>query len=157
MIQCDWDEFFVASVITASKENLYQSQKAITYRFYFELTIGALNMSPTMIAYGYLATAIVCEVIGTTFLVKSEQFTRFVPTLIMAVLYAISFYLLTQTIKTIPIGIAYALWGGLGIVLTSLVGLFFFKQTLDTAAIIGIAMIVGGVVVMNLLSNSVAH
>ncbi len=95
--------------------------------------------------------------VGTTFLVKSEQFTRFVPTLIMAVLYAISFYLLTQTIKTIPIGIAYALWGGLGIVLTSLVGLFFFKQTLDTAAIIGIAMIVGGVVVMNLLSNSVAH
>ena len=114
-------------------------------------------MSPTMIAYGYLAIAIVCEVIGTTFLVKSEQFTRFIPTLIMAVLYAISFYLLTQIIKTIPIGIAYALWGGLGIVLTSLVGLFFFKQTLDTAAVIGIAMIVGGVVVMNLLSNSVAH
>ena len=110
-----------------------------------------------MIAYGYLAIAIVCEVIGTTFLVKSEQFTRFIPTLIMAVLYAISFYLLTQIIKTIPIGIAYALWGGLGIVLTSLVGLFFFKQTLDTAAVIGIAMIVGGVVVMNLLSNSVAH
>ena len=119
--------------------------------------IGTFSMSPTMIAYGYLAIAIVCEVIGTTFLVKSEQFTRFVPTLIMAVLYAISFYLLTQTIKTIPIGIAYALWGGLGIVLTSLVGLFFFKQTLDTAAVIGIAMIVGGVVVMNLLSDSVAH
>ena len=114
-------------------------------------------MSPTMIAYGYLAIAIVCEVIGTTFLVKSEQFTRFIPTLIMAVLYAISFYLLTQTIKTIPIGIAYALWGGLGIVMTSLVGLFLFKQTLVTAAVIGIAMIVGGVVVMNLLSKSVAH
>ena len=61
-----------------------------------------------MIAYGYLAIAIVCEVIGTTFLVKSEQFTRFVPTLIIAVLYAISFDLLTQTIKAIPIGIAYA-------------------------------------------------
>ena len=114
-------------------------------------------MSPTMIAYVYLAFAIIFEVIGTTFLVKSEQFTRLIPTLIMAVLYAISFYLLTITIKTIPIGIAYALWGGLGIVLTSLVALFFFKQALDTAAVIGIAMIVGGVVVMNLLSSSVSH
>ncbi|GAF59511.1 LOW QUALITY PROTEIN: ethidium bromide-methyl viologen resistance protein EmrE [Psychrobacter sp. JCM 18902] len=113
-------------------------------------------MSPTTIAYGYLAIAIICEVVGTTFLVKSEQFTRLVPT-IMGVLYAISFYLLTQTIKTIPLGIAYALWGGLGIVLTSLVGLIFFKQSLDTAAVVGIAMIVGGVVVMNLFSNSVVH
>ncbi|MEG9303937.1 MULTISPECIES: DMT family transporter [Psychrobacter] len=114
-------------------------------------------MSPTIIAYGYLAIAIICEVVGTTFLVKSEQFTRLVPTLIMGVLYVISFYLLTQAIKTIPLGIAYALWGGLGIVLTSLVGVFFFKQSLDTAAVVGIAMIVGGVVVMNVLSNSVVH
>lgn len=114
-------------------------------------------MSPTIIAYGYLAIAIICEVVGTTFLVKSEQFTRLVPTLIMGVLYTISFYLLTQAIKTIPLGIAYALWGGLGIVLTSLVGVFFFKQSLDTAAVVGIAMIVGGVVVMNVLSNSVVH
>ncbi|MGP5063233.1 DMT family transporter [Psychrobacter celer] len=114
-------------------------------------------MSPTIIAYGYLAIAIICEVVGTTFLVKSEQFTRLVPTLIMGVLYVISFYLLTKAIKTIPLGIAYALWGGLGIVLTSLVGVFFFKQSLDTAAVVGIAMIVGGVVVMNLLSNSVVH
>ena len=114
-------------------------------------------MSPTIIAYGYLAISIICEVVGTTFLVKSEQFTRLVPTLIMGVLYAISFYLLTQAIKTIPLGIAYALWGGLGIVLTSLVGVFFFKQSLDAAAVVGIAMIVGGVVVMNVLSNSVVH
>lgn len=114
-------------------------------------------MSPTTIAYVYLAIAIVCEVIGTTFLAKSEQFTRLLPTLIMGVLYALSFYLLTQTLKTIPLGIAYALWGGLGVVLTSLVGVVIFKQSLDTAAVVGIAMIVGGVVVMNLLSNSVVH
>lgn len=114
-------------------------------------------MSPTTIAYGYLTIAIICEVVGTTFLVKSEQFTRLVPTLMMAVLYAISFYLLTHTLKTIPLGIAYALWGGLGIVLTSVVGVVLFKQSLDTAAVVGIAMIVGGVVVMNLLSNSVVH
>ena len=114
-------------------------------------------MSPTTIAYGYLAIAIICEVVGTTFLVKSEQFTRLVPTLIMGVLYTISFFLLTQTIKTIPLGIAYALWGGLGIVLTSIVGMVLFKQSLDAAAVVGIAMIVGGVMVMNLLSNSVVH
>lgn len=124
---------------------------------YAGFNTGILAMSPTIIAYVYLAIAIICEVVGTTFLVKSEQFTRLVPTLIMGVLYAISFYLLTQAIKTIPLGIAYALWGGLGIVLTSLVGVFFFKQSLDTAAVVGIAMIVGGVVVMNVLSNSVVH
>lgn len=118
---------------------------------------GIFNMSPTTIAYVYLAAAIICEVIGTTFLAKSEQFTRLVPTLIMFVLYALSFYALTQTLKVIPLGIAYALWGGLGIVLTSLVSVILFKQSLDAAAVIGIAMIVGGVVVMNLLSNSVVH
>ncbi len=114
-------------------------------------------MSPTAIAYSYLAIAIICEVIGTTFLVKSEQFTRLLPTFMMVVLYILSFYLLTQTIKTIPLGIAYALWGGLGIVLTSLIGLMFFKQSLDTAAVVGIAMILGGVVVMNAFSHSIGH
>ena len=114
-------------------------------------------MSPTTIAYGYLAIAIICEVVGTTFLVKSEQFTRLVPTLIMGVLYAISFYFLTQTLKTIPLGVAYALWGGLGIVLTSLVSVVVFKQSLDAAAVVGITMIVSGVVVMNLLSKSMVH
>ncbi len=65
-------------------------------------------MSPTTIAYGYLAIAIICEVIGTTFLMKSEQFTRLVPTLLMGALYAVPFYLMAQTLKTIPLGIAYA-------------------------------------------------
>lgn len=114
-------------------------------------------MSPTTIAYLYLGMAIICEVIGTTFLVKSEQFTRLVPTLIMGVLYVLSFYLLTHTLKTLPLGIAYAMWGGLGIVLTSIIGIIVFKQNLDTPAVVGIAMIVGGVVVMNVLSNSVGH
>ncbi|MBP2280572.1 small multidrug resistance pump [Psychrobacter sp. PL15] len=114
-------------------------------------------MSPTTIAYFYLGMAIICEVIGTTFLVKSEQFTRLGPTLIMGVLYVLSFYLLTHTLKTLPLGIAYAMWGGLGIVLTSIIGIIVFKQNLDTPAVVGIAMIVGGVVVMNVLSNSVGH
>ena len=127
------------------------------FLLYASFEMGNLIMSPNTIAYGYLAMAIICEVIGTTFLAKSEQFTRLVPTLIMGVLYAISFYFLTQTLKTIPLGVAYALWGGLGIVLTSLVSVVVFKQSLDAAAVVGITMIVSGVVVMNLLSKSMVH
>lgn len=114
-------------------------------------------MTSLQIAYLYLATAIICEVLGTSFLVKSEQFTRITPTLLMALLYGVSFYMLAKTVKTIPLGIAYAIWGGLGIVLTTLVGMVVFKQRLDPAALVGIVMIVGGVVVMNLFSNSIGH
>ena len=112
-------------------------------------------MSPTFIAYSFLAGAILFEVIGTTFLVKSEEFTKVGPTLATIVLYAFSFYFLTKSLREIPLGIAYALWGGIGIVLTAVVGLVIFKQTIDTAAVIGIGLIVAGVVVLNLFSSSV--
>ncbi len=73
------------------------------------------------------------------------------------IFYILSFYLLSQVTKVIPIGIAYAIWGGVGIVLTAFIGIFFFKQFLDSAAIIGISMIIGGVLVINLFSSSVGH
>ncbi len=114
-------------------------------------------MNPAFFAYGALAIAIVCEVIGTSFLMKSEQFTKLVPTLFMALFYAGSFFFLSQALKMLPLGVAYAIWGGLGIVLTALIGVFVFRQTLDPAAIIGIGMIVGGVVVVNVFSNAVPH
>lgn len=114
-------------------------------------------MPPLVFGYGALAAAIACEVIGTTFLQKSEQFTKLAPTLIMAACYAASFYCLTHALKVLPLGIAYAIWGGLGIVLTALIGLFVFRQTLDTAALAGIALIVSGVLVINLFSHSAAH
>ncbi|MBB5048956.1 small multidrug resistance pump [Rhodopseudomonas rhenobacensis] len=110
-----------------------------------------------MISYAALTGAIVCEVIGTTFLQKSEQFSRLVPTLIMAAFYAGSFFLLSQALKSIPLGIAYAIWGGLGIVLTAIISVVVLKQSLDMPAIAGIAMIVGGVVVVNMFSQSVSH
>lgn len=112
-------------------------------------------MSPTVIAYCCLAGAIIFEIIGTTFLVKSEEFSRLLPTTITVILYGLSFYLLTKSLRVIPLGIAYALWGGIGIVLTALIGLIVFKQSIDTAAIIGIGLIVAGVVVLNLFSTSV--
>ena len=99
-------------------------------------------MSPTTIAYVYLAAAITCEVIGTTCLAKSEQFTRLVPTLIMFVLYALSFLCTDANAKSNTARHCLCIVGGLGIVLTSLASVFIFKQSLDAAAVIGIAMIV---------------
>ncbi len=114
-------------------------------------------MNPIFIGYGFLFLAIICEVIGTTFLMKSEQFTRLVPTLLMAILYISSFYFLSQTLKTLPLGIAYAIWGGVGIVLTAIIGIVVFKQNIDTPAILGIALIISGVIVINVFSQTVAH
>ncbi|AYA02018.1 QacE family quaternary ammonium compound efflux SMR transporter [Acinetobacter sp. WCHAc010034] len=114
-------------------------------------------MNPVLIAYGMLALAIVSEVTGSTFLVKSEGFTKLWPSAAVIVLFSIAFYLLSQVIKVIPLGIAYAIWAGVGIVLTALIGYFVFRQSLDWAALIGIGLIVSGVVVINLFSNSAGH
>ena len=115
------------------------------------------NMNAIFIAYGLLALAIISEATGSTFLVKSEGFTRLGPSLLVVIFYIISFYLLSQVIKTIPLGIAYAIWGGVGIVLTAFIGFLIFRQSLDIPAVIGIIMIVGGVIVMNVFSKSVGH
>ncbi|RZJ21825.1 DMT family transporter [Acinetobacter sp. UBA3106] len=114
-------------------------------------------MNPMLLAYILLALAIISEVTGSTFLVKSEGFTQLVPSLLVFIFYVISFYLLSQVLKTIPLGIAYAIWSGVGIVLTALIGFFIFRQSLDLPAVIGIVMIIGGVIVMNVFSKSVGH
>ncbi|MGE8652415.1 MAG: SMR family transporter [Acinetobacter gandensis] len=110
-----------------------------------------------MFAYELLACAIISEVIGSTFLVKSEGFSKLVPSLVVVVLFSLAFYLLSQVIKVIPLGIAYAIWAGVGIVLTALNGYFIFRQNLDIPAMLGIALIVAGVVVINIFSNSTGH
>lgn len=104
-----------------------------------------------------LAAAIVLEVVATTNLQLSEQMTKLAPTVTMAVCYIASFYLLSVALRTIPIGIAYAIWSGLGIVLISAIGYVKFRQTLDTPAMIGVGFIVTGVVIANIFSNSVTH
>lgn len=114
-------------------------------------------MHPLFLAYGALALAICSEVTGSAFLQKSEQFTRLGPTLIMVVFFIASFFFLSQALKELPLGVAYAIWGGLGIVLTTLVGLVVFKQHIDIYGIIGIGMIVSGVLVMNLFSETARH
>jgi small multidrug resistance pump len=105
----------------------------------------------------YLAIAIVSEVIGTAALKASEEFTQLIPSLIVIVGYASAFYFLTLTLRTIPVGIAYAVWAGCGIVLICLVSWILYKQVLDAPAIIGIGLIAAGVVLINGFSNSIQH
>lgn len=107
--------------------------------------------------YWYLAVAIVTEVIATNALKVSEEFTKLVPSVIVVVGYGISFYCLSLVLKTIPVGIAYAIWAGVGIVLVAIVGLIAFKQVLDFPAILGMFLIVLGVVVINVFSKTTAH
>ena len=110
-----------------------------------------------MIAYLYLAGAIIAEVIGTTALKASDGFTKFWPSVVVVVGYAIAFYLLSLVLKSIPTGVAYAIWSGVGVVLIALAAWLLQGQKLDAAAIIGMALIVAGVVVMNLFSKTAAH
>lgn len=113
-------------------------------------------MNP-LFAYGALAAAIIAEVTGTSLLQKSAQFSKLWPTAGMALCFAVSFFFLSQALKVIPLGMAYAIWGGLGIVLTATISVVVFRMALDFWALVGIALIVSGVLVMNLLSHSAAH
>ncbi|OPF64461.1 EmrE family multidrug efflux SMR transporter [Hydrogenophaga sp. H7] len=108
-------------------------------------------------AYLYLGAAIVAEVIATSLLKTSQGFTRLWPSVATVIGYAISFYCLAQTLGSVPTGVAYAIWSGVGIVLISLIAWWVFGQTLDAPALIGMGLIVAGVVVINLFSTSVAH
>ena len=104
-----------------------------------------------------LGIAIVSEVIATSALKAAEGFTRPIPSLIVVVGYAASFYLLSLTLKTIPIGITYAIWSGVGLALISIVGWVVYEQKLDTASMFGIGLIVAGVMVIHLLGKSAPH
>jgi small multidrug resistance pump len=109
------------------------------------------------LAYVYLGLSIVFEVIGTSALKESNSFTRLLPSLLTVAAYVASFLLFSLTLRTIPVGIAYAVWAGLGIVLIAAIGWLWFKQPLDGPALIGLALIVGGVIVVNAFSRSIPH
>ena len=105
----------------------------------------------------FLLGAIVAEVVATSALKASEGFTRWGPTALVVVGYALAFWLLSLTLRAIPVGIAYATWSGLGVVLIALAGWWLYGQRLDGWALLGMALVVAGVLVMNLLSQSSAH
>ena len=110
-----------------------------------------------MNAWLTLALAIVAEVIGTSALKASEGFSRLLPSALVIAGYGTAFYFLSLTLKQIPVGIAYAVWSGAGTVLITVIGVLAFRQKLDLAGVIGIALIIAGVLVLNLLSRSGAH
>tara|TARA_B100000029_G_scaffold323212_1_gene315580 strand:+ start:1994 stop:2326 length:333 start_codon:yes stop_codon:yes gene_type:complete len=105
----------------------------------------------------YLIVAIVSEVVATSALKASAGFTVLIPSIIVAVGYSSAFYFLSLTLGTIPIGMAYSVWSGVGIALVTLIGWMFFNQSLDLPAIIGILLIVAGVIVMYSFSESIAY
>ena len=114
-------------------------------------------MNTLTTAYLLLGAAIICEVTGSTFLLKSEGFTRLVPSLMVIILFSLAFFLLSHVIKTIPLGIAYAIWSGVGIVLTAVIGYVLFRQQLDLPALLGMGLIISGGVVIQLFSQSTGH
>lgn len=113
--------------------------------------------STAFVNYALLGAAIVAEVIATTALVRTESFTRLWPSAITIVFYAVSFWLLSFPIRVIPAGIVYAIWSGAGIVLITLAAWMMLGQRLDLPAILGLCMIIAGVVVIHLFSQSVEH
>jgi small multidrug resistance pump len=106
-----------------------------------------------MPAYVFLLAAILFEIIATSSLKAADGFTRLIPSLIVAVGYCVSFLCLSEAVKTIPLGFAYALWSGIGIVIISAVGVFYYKQPFDLPGAAGIGLIMAGVVVLNLFSK----
>ncbi|MEX8193143.1 SMR family transporter [Comamonas guangdongensis] len=110
-----------------------------------------------MTNFVYLGLAIVAEVIATSFLAKAAGFTRLAPTAIAIAGYTVAFYFLSLTLRTIPTGVAYAIWSGVGIVLVSAVAYFWQGQKLDWAAVIGMGLIIAGVLVINLFSKTAGH
>lgn len=107
--------------------------------------------------YTFLAIAIACEVLATSFLKSTEGFTRLWPSVTVALGYVLSFYFLSLTLRTVPTGVAYAIWSGAGIVLVSGIAWVFLGQKLDAAALAGMGLIVCGVLVINLFSKTAGH
>jgi len=107
--------------------------------------------------YVWLIIAIAFEVIGTSALKETEGFTRLVPTIVSLVAYGFAFYFLALSLKALPMGVVYAIWSGAGIVFIAAIGWFVFRQALDAPALLGMALIIAGVAVINLFSKSVAH
>jgi small multidrug resistance pump len=110
-----------------------------------------------MSAFMYLTMAIVAEVIATTMLKASEGFTRLWPSLLVVLGYGVAFWGLSMVVKSMPLGIVYAIWSGMGIVLVSIAAVFVYQQKLDWPAIVGMGLIIAGVLVITLLSKASVH
>ena len=118
---------------------------------------GCMRRGIFMKQWVFLAIAIVSEVAATSALKSSEGFTRLLPSLLVVAGYGAAFYFLSLTLRSIPVGVAYAVWSGAGMALISVVAWIFLDQKLDAPAILGIVLIAAGVVVMNVFSRTLVH
>ena len=107
--------------------------------------------------YVFLSVAILCEVVATTALKQTDGFTRLLPSLVTVAGYALAFYFLSLPLRSLPVGVIYAIWSGVGIVLISIIAYFVYGQVLDLPALVGIGLILAGVLVINLFSQSATH
>lgn len=128
----------------------------MTSVLYFNI-IASRHLKASMQKWLFLIVAIVSEVIATSALKSSEGFTRLWPSIIVITGYASAFYFLSLTLNVIPIGIAYAIWSGVGVALVALISWLYFQQPLDFAAVLGLLLILAGVIVINVFSKSVSH
>ena len=118
---------------------------------------GRAKRGPAMKQWLFLSIAIISEVVATSALKSSNGFSQFWPSLVVIAGYAVAFFFLSLTLRTIPVGVAYAIWSGVGIVLITVIGWLVLGQALDTPAIIGLTLIIMGVVVLNVFSKSLTH
>lgn len=146
---------FYGEIRNGSKVPLFCLQDYVRYRHGLKNTETKRCMTKEAIIFLFIA--IVVEVIATISLKLSDSFTRLVPSLVTIIGYCITFWCLTIPMRTIPAGIIYAIWSGVGIVLIGLIGWLFLGQKLDVPAIIGMLLIICGVIVINLFSKSVSH
>ncbi len=109
-----------------------------------------------MKTFGILFLAILSEVIATTALKFSEGFTKLIPSLVVVAGYGLSFYLLSVTLKVMPLGVAYAIWSGVGLILTVIAGMILFRESLDWARVTGVLLIIAGIIFVNVISPSIA-
>ncbi|MGI0119059.1 DMT family transporter [Zooshikella sp. RANM57] len=107
--------------------------------------------------YIHLAIAVIAEVIGTSALKAAEGFSKPIPSLIVIIGYSVAFYFLSLTLRTLPVGITYAVWSGLGVIFIMLAGMILYKQLPDLPAILGMVMITSGVIIIQLFSKTVSH
>ena len=107
--------------------------------------------------YAWLLVAIIFEVIATTALKETQGFTRLVPSLVTAAGYALAFYFLSLPLRTMPVGVVYAIWCGAGIILVTMIGWIWFRQALDCPALLGMGFIMAGVMIINLFSKTLTH
>lgn len=109
------------------------------------------------VAYAYLAIAIVAEVVATSALKASDSFSKLGPSILVVIGYGLAFYLLSMVVRSVPVGVAYAIWSGAGIVLVALVSVFLYRQVPDLPALLGMALIIAGVIILNVFSNMDVH